>query len=46
VAGKMIFADLKGQKGAGDDLFNESQSAKNDDFGYRAGSGMRRKSKS
>jgi uncharacterized protein YacL len=49
VAGKMIFADIKGQKGAGDDLFNDSYSSPakhNDDFGNRSGGGLRRKSKS
>jgi uncharacterized protein YacL len=45
VAGKMIFADIKGQKGSGDDLFDSNPYGKNDDFGNRSGSGMRRKSK-
>ncbi len=58
VAGKMIFAEMgaakdpkttenKGQRGAGDDLFNEGKTGKNgDDLGYRSGGGMRRKSRS
>ncbi|MBV9863852.1 MAG: TRAM domain-containing protein [Abitibacteriaceae bacterium] len=53
LAGKMIFADLKGMKGAGDDLFNDngpnSGYRKNhdngDDFSSRPSSGARRKGK-
>ena len=57
VAGKMIFADIKGQesakpqqKGAGDDLFESPRASQsggkyNDDYGNRPGSGMRRKSR-
>ena len=46
LAGKMIFADIKGMKGAGDDLFNSSGGSKGgDDFGARAGGGVRRKGK-
>ena len=63
VAGKMIFAELKDktparpqQRGAGDDLFNESGNEPNptnqrggnnrDDNNHRSGGGMRRKSRS
>ncbi|MDQ3813193.1 MAG: PIN domain-containing protein [Armatimonadota bacterium] len=45
LAGKMIFADIKGMKGAGDDLFNHSGGKGGDDFGPRPGGGMRRKGK-
>ena len=53
VAGKMIFAEMRDKtptssapriKGTGDDLFESGNSReKNDDFGYRSGSGVRRK---
>lgn len=49
VAGKMIFAELRDKeskptmKGVGDDLFEGNGKAKNDDFGHRSSSGMRRK---
>jgi len=43
VAGKMIFAELRSPKGAGDDLFNENG---NNDFPGRPGGGARRKSRS
>jgi uncharacterized protein YacL len=50
VAGKMIFADMKGPKGAGDDLFSDggngsSYGGRNDDQSGRSGGGMRRKGK-
>jgi uncharacterized protein YacL len=52
LAGKMIFADLKGIKGAGDDLFHGNGTSgggergrSGDDLGHRAGSGLRRKGK-
>jgi uncharacterized protein YacL len=51
VAGKMIFAEMKGPKGAGDDLFNDGGhgggfSSRHDDHSNRSGGGMRRKGKS
>lgn len=52
LAGKMIFADLKGMKGPGDDLFGAGAGSGykktydgSDDFSHRSGSGARRKSK-
>jgi uncharacterized protein YacL len=49
VAGKMIFAELKDKesrpsmKGGGDDLFEDDEKGKHDDFGHRSGGGVRRK---
>lgn len=49
LAGKMIFAELKGMKGSGDDLFNGAQGStagkkhEGDDFSTRSGGGVRRK---
>jgi uncharacterized protein YacL len=50
VAGKMIFAEMKDLKGAGDDLFDGStrkplSNGNGEDSGYRSGSGLRRKSR-
>lgn len=47
VAGKMIFAEMRGQRGPGDDLFGDNgNNARNDDIPSRPSGGMRRKGRS
>jgi uncharacterized protein YacL len=52
VAGKMIFAEIKGPKGSGDDLFDDtnrrstSPNGNGGDSGHRSGGGLRRKGRS